>query len=50
MDVGKLKFLTLKGKDEGSHIVFIAMLQLAVQSSPLPLFLTLGDSLIHQDT
>ena len=48
VDVGKLVFLALGRKSEGRHIIFIAMLQMAVEGSSFPLLLSLGNALRHQ--
>lgn len=38
------------GNHEGRHIILIAMLQMAVQNSPVPLLVTQGDSKTLQKT
>lgn len=50
VDVGKLVFLALGRKSEDRHIIFIAMLQMAVEGSSFPLLITLGNGLRHQET
>lgn len=38
------------GWSEGRHVIFMALLRMAVESSLVPLLLTLGDALWHQET